>query len=135
MKKFVEGFWEGDGELPENITPEENDYYEAKAKALASKYAVSTVYPVVQIDKDTFVRSVCFLKEPNYVTKLSIMDKSITIGVYHAAEELRTVCLLAEESDAITFSESSESDRYKLGVVNFCLGIITALKNQFQKKI
>jgi hypothetical protein len=108
--------------------------YEEKAAALAIANNVTKVHPVVLITPDTLERTVCYIKEPNYPTKIAVMDKAASVGPYRAADELREACLIKEASDAITYSESPESDRYKLGVTEYCLGIVSRLQNQFKKK-
>lgn len=120
--------------LPDELTPEELEHYQTIADQLAKKYNVSKVHPVVQIDKDTKERTVCYLKEPNYLTKIRVMDKAATIGVYTAADELREACVLKDESDPITYGESSECDRHKLGATDFALTLVARLQQQFKKK-
>jgi hypothetical protein len=121
-------------ELTQELTDAELKNFDDKCEALAKELSVSKVHAVVQIDPDTLERAVCYLKEPNYLTKIRVMDKATTMGVYTAAEELREVSVVREHSDAITYSESPESDRYKLGIVDYCLGMVTRLQNQFKKK-
>ena len=120
--------------LTAELTDVENKIYQETADTLAASKGVSKVHVVVQIDPDTLERKVCYLSEPNYQTKISVMDKAVTIGVYRAAEELREISVIKESSDAITYSDSPESDRYKLGVVDYCMGMISRLQNQFKKK-
>lgn len=116
------------------LSQAEHKEYEAIADKLAKELFVSNVHVVVQINPDTLERKVCYLKEPNYLTKIRVMDKAVTLGIYTAAEELRELSVIREASDAITYSESPESDAYKLGCVDYCLGMIKRLQNQFKKK-
>lgn len=120
--------------LPSELTDAEIKLYDDKATALAAQRNVSKVHPVVQIDPETFERHVCYLQEPNYVTKIRIMDKATQLGPFSAAEELRAMSVIKEESDPITFGDGPESDRYKMGVTDFCLNLVDRLKNQFKKK-
>ena len=120
--------------LTAELTDAENKQYKETADALAASKGISKVHVVVQIDPDTLERKVCYLSEPNYQTKISVMDKAVTIGIYRAAEELREISVIKESSDAITFSDSSESDIYKLGIVDYCMGMVNRLQNQFKKK-
>ena len=108
--------------------------YQAIADNLAKQLSVSKVHVVVQIDPTNFDRKVCYLKEPNYTTKIRVMDKAATLGIYTAADELREVSIIKEHSDAITYSESPDSDMYKLGIVDYCLNMVARLQNQFKKK-
>ncbi len=116
------------------LSEEEIAEYAATADALAKKKAVSKVHPVVQIDPENLSRHVCYLTEPNYTTKIRVMDKVVTAGVYTAADELREACVIRDASDTITYGDSPECDRYKMGVVDYCLTMITRLQNQFKKK-
>ena len=121
--------------MPEKtLTEEEIKFYNDAAAALAVQKNVSKVHPVVQIDPDTLERKVCYLQEPNYLTKIRVMDKATTIGLFSAGEELRESCVIKESSDAITYGEGPESDRYKRGVVDECIKMVTRLQNQFKKK-
>jgi hypothetical protein len=120
--------------LPEELTEEEIKLYEEKAAQIAKSKNISKVHPVVLIDQDTMERRVCYLTEPNYLTKIRVMDKAATHGVYTAGDELRQACLVREESDPITYGESPECDRYKLGVTDFAISLVRRLQNQFKKK-
>lgn len=120
--------------LTAELTENEINEYGEVAERLAKEKVVSKVHPVVQIDPVSLERKVCYISEPNYATKLAVMDKASTVGPYRAADELREACLIKEASDAITYSESPESDRYKLGVTEYCMGIVNRLQNQFKKK-
>jgi len=121
-------------ELTAELTEQEIQEYQEKADALAREKNVSKVHPIVQIDPDTLERKVCYLSEPNYVTKLTVMDKALTVGPYIAGEELRQACIIKEASDAITYGDSPECDRYKLGVVDYAILMVRRLQNQFKKK-
>ena len=120
--------------LPAQLTEEEHKQYDAAAEKLAKELSVSKVHVVVQIHPETLERKVCYLKEPNYSTKIRVMDQATQLGVYTAAEQLREASVIKEASDAITYSESPESDDYKLGIVDYCLSMVNRLQNQFKKK-
>lgn len=125
---------ETEKKFPPELTKEENLMYAEAAEQLAKKHNVSKVHPIVQIVPETFERVVCYITEPNYITKVRVMDKATTIGVYSAAEEMRQACLLPEPSDPISYGESPECDRFKMGVLDECLTMIKRLQNQFKKK-
>jgi hypothetical protein len=120
--------------LTAELTDTELKSYADKADELAIKKGVSKVFPVVQVNPDTFERAVCYLSEPNYSTKIRVMDKATSSGIYTAADELREAVILKEDSDSITFGDSPECDPYKMGVTDFCLGMINRYQNQFKKK-
>lgn len=120
--------------LTSALTDEEIAKYDVRAAELAKAKSISKVHPVVQIDPDTLERKVCYLSEPNYLTKIRVMDKATTIGIYTAADELREACLIKEASDPITYGDAPECDRYKLGVTDYALTMVTRLQNQFKKK-
>jgi hypothetical protein len=120
--------------LTAELTAEEKQGYDDKCIALATQYNVPVVHCCVIITPVTFERCVCYLKEPNFMTKLTTLSKMTRSGIQLAANELREACLIKEVSDPITYGESWECDPYKIGVVNFCMGLIDAYNNVFDKK-
>ena len=120
--------------LTSELTEDEVKFYSDNALAIAKKYGFTDVHPVVQINPDTLERNVCYLQEPNYLTKLALMDKAVQLGPYMAGEELRQICTIKEESDSITYGEGPQCDRYKMGVIDYCLTMVKRLQNQFKKK-
>lgn len=120
--------------LSPTLTDEETLKYQAKADELAVKLSVSKVRVVVQIDPDTFKRHVCYLREPNYLHQVRIMDKAAQLGPFSAADEARSILTIKEESDAITYGDGPECSKYKLGVVDECLKMVERINNQFKKK-
>lgn len=120
--------------LPPELTDAERQAYEQKARELATKHGVATVHPVVFIDPDTHKRIVAYLKEPNYMTKIMLMDKAVQSGPYVAGEEIRQICQIKEDSDPITYSDAPASDQYKMGIVNRCMAIVEQARDQFKKK-
>ena len=121
--------------LPIEITEEERKQYEERCVELATKYNVPKVHVCVQVKDDELnTRVVSYFKEPNYMTKLGLMDKAGTVGIHMAADELRLICQLKEESDPLTYSEHFTSDVYKLGLAQYCIGIIELISDKFKKK-
>lgn len=111
--------------------------YEVKASEIAKQLGVSKVHPIVFVKPNTEPKEfiICYLKEPKYITKLIAMDKAQTHGNYISANELMNELLIKEHSDALTYSESDESDAYKLGICDYILSnLITIYINQFKKK-
>lgn len=120
--------------LQPELTAEEIEQYEQTCQELATKYNTPKVHVCVQFKPETNERIVSYVKEPNYETKLYLMDKSGELGMHMAGEELRKICQLRDESNSLTYGDAFECDKYKLGVAQFCLGIITIALNQFKKK-
>jgi hypothetical protein len=120
--------------LTDQLTPEENAGYEAKAVEISKKLGVSKVYPYVGIDPDTKERIVGFIKEPNYLQKIFAMDKIATVGMFMAGEELRSVLTIEDESDPRTYSTASDCDRFRLAMASICVTIIEVVQNSFKKK-
>ena len=116
------------------LTAEEIAAYDEKSAELAKKYQCSKVHAVVFIDKETMERRACFLKEPNFPTKIAVMDKAQQVGIFVAGEELRQGIVLKEESDPVTYGDTPECDDYKMGVVTFCVGLINVKANAYKKK-
>lgn len=116
-----------------SLSEEEIQNYDQLAHELAEKYNVSKVHPVVMVDTETNERIVCFLKEPNYLSKLRIMDKASQLGAFSAGDELRELITLKDESDPRTYGSGTECDKYKLGVTNYCIAMIELSMNQFKK--
>jgi hypothetical protein len=108
--------------------------HDSIAATLALKHGVSKVHVVIQMVPGTWERKVCYLTEPNYHTKVSVLNKANQLGPWPAASELRESITIREASDAITYSESPESDAYKLGIDEYCMGMVSRLQNQYKKK-
>jgi hypothetical protein len=108
--------------------------YEAKAVELATKHNCAKVYVYIGIKPETYERIVSYIKEPNYITKLALMDKASQNGVNMAAEELRMICQIREESHPLTYGEEYECDPYKLGVVQVCINTIGMVIDAYKKK-
>jgi len=122
-------------ELPLELSEAELKEVDAKCEQLAAAHNVSKVHAVVFIDgNNKNARVTCFLKEPNFPTKIAVMDKAATIGIHFAANELREGTVIKEASDPITYGDTPECEDYKIGVVNFCVGMIRTKTNVYKKK-
>jgi len=119
------------------LTEDEIKLYEEKAKELETKHNVPKVHVCVLIDSESgnFERYPAYIKEPDFMNKLVLMDKAGMLGTYVAAEELRELfqCKGEDESHPYTFSDLSEFERFKLGVVKFCIGIIKISQDKLKK--
>lgn len=121
--------------LEPQLTDLEREQYEQKAAELAKECGVPKVYVSVQINRDNGnERIVSYIKEPNYMTKLHLMDKATALGSHQAGDEFREMCQIKEHSHPLTHSDHPEADKYKLGVVQRCLEIITMVLDEFKKK-
>lgn len=117
------------------LTDAELSDYDKQCEALAIKYGVSKVHCAVFVDTEhENTRRACFLKEPNFPTKIAVMDKVLSIGEVAGSNELREAITLRDESDPLTYGNTPESDQYKLGVINFCRSIILSRLNVYYKK-
>lgn len=116
------------------LSEEEIEKYGKRADELAKEHSVSKVHPIVQINPDTLERAVCYLSEPSYATKIRVMDKAATLGMWTAGDELRLACTIKAASDPITYGESPECDRYKMGITDYAIMMVKRLDNQFKKK-
>lgn len=120
--------------LTPELTEEERLAYDEKCASLAKLHNVSKVHACVILTPGTFERQVCFIKEPNFPTKLNVASKMTQIGYQLGANELREACTIKDESSPLTYGESADCDPYKMGVVNFCMGLISAYNNILDKK-
>lgn len=74
-----------------------------------------------------------YLKAPNRLAKIRIMDKTEQTGNYSAAAEMIDFCLLKAESDPRITNESPEYDDLYMGCVVACQSLISASINQIKK--
>ena len=118
------------------ITDEEKELYEKKCIELAAQHKCSKVHVFVAIKANDpeCERVVAYIKEPDYINKLALIDKAVAMGSRQAAEELRMLYQITEESHPLTYGEHSECDRYKLGVAEFCIGLIQISVDVLKKK-
>ncbi len=123
--------------LTAELTPEEVSGFEAKAEEIAQTLVskgISKVHAVVFIQPETLERIAAYVSEPNFDTKIRVMDKTATVGIYTAAKELMDATLIKEHSHPFTFGEGPECDDTKMGIVDFCLSRVKRLQNQIKKK-
>lgn len=121
-------------ENTKELSQEEIELYSAKAKEISITIGGTEVHPIVVIHPTSFERKVCYVKEPSFLQKLDALDKAMELGVYKSAYFLFEQIVLKEYSDAVTFSDSSESDAYKLGAVTEVSALVKMYQNQFKKK-
>jgi len=112
------------------LTPEEIANYEAKAVEIAKERGVPKVHPVVFIQPVTFKRIVAYLRQPTFAEKLHAMDQALIAGVYMSANNLMELLIIKEHSDALVETD----DDAKMGVVDYCMGLVSRYQNQFAKK-
>jgi hypothetical protein len=116
------------------LTPEEVTAFETKATEIAKERGVPKVHPVVFIQPTTFKRIVAYLRQPTFSEKLFAMDQALTAGVYMSANNLAELLLIREHSDPLCVAESTEADDVKMGIVDYCMGLVSRYQNQFAKK-
>ena len=119
--------------LSPEITDEEITLYEQAAGVLAKKYNVAKVHVYIGLGEDN-ERIVGYLKEPTYVQKLMAMGKMSQTDPFMAAEEMRGVLTIEEDSDERTFSKSNECDKYRIGMATTCLTFLEIAANVLKKK-
>lgn len=120
--------------LTDLLTEDEIKGFDERCEALAKEHNVPKVHACVIVTPGTLERHVCFIKEPNFTTKLNVLNKMSTLGIHPGANELREACMIKSASSPLTYGESPECDPYKIGVINFCMGIINAYQNVLDKK-
>ena len=117
-------------ELQTTLTPEEIISYESKATEIAKERGVPKVLPVVFIQPETLKRIVAYLRQPTFAEKLHAMDQALTIGAFISANNLMELLIIRDKSDA----ETETNDEAKMGLVDYCMGLVTRYQNQFAKK-
>lgn len=109
---------------------------EAAAKAQALSEELKTkVHPLVFViekeeDDDPVIG---YVKEPNRMVKLAVMDK-FTSGFYSACAQAMETILIKEHSDPRISSERPEDDNYYMGAVMAVSEMIKFAANQVDKK-
>jgi len=116
------------------LSQEEIELYSNKAKEISTTLKGVAVHPIVVIHPETLERKVCYVREPSWIQKLDAMDKSMELGVYKSGFILFEQIVIKEHSDAVMFSDTAESDTYKLGAVTEVIGLVKMYQNQFKKK-
>jgi hypothetical protein len=116
------------------LSDDEIAFFNSEAERIAKEKGFSKVHPVILMDPETYERRKCYLSEPNYLTKIAVLDKAAQLGVFAAGEELRKICTIQDESDQLTWGEAPECDSYKLGVVEYSVKMVKRAQNQFKKK-
>lgn len=120
--------------LQPTLTPEEVTLYEEKAQEIAKARGVQSVHPVVFIKPDTHERIVAYLRQPTFTEKLYAMDTAISAGVYMSASNLMELLLIKEESHQLATSDAPQADDVRMGIVDYCLNMVSRYQNQFKKK-
>jgi hypothetical protein len=105
---------------------------QARADELSVVHSVKVI-PMAFEEEGNSERIVGFIKEPNRITKLRMMDKSV-MGAFTAAAEILEACLIREESDPRIFSEKAEHDKIYMGAVMACYDTVKYSVSTFKKK-
>ena len=122
----------------ENLTPQLTEAeilaFETKAQEIAKQRGYAQVHPVVFIMPESLERIVAYLRNPSFTEKLYAMDQSAISGPWMASMNMMDLLLIKEESHALASSDAPQADNVKLGIVNYCLNLVTYYSNQFKKK-
>lgn len=105
---------------------------EARAQALSDELKVK-VHPLVFFVAEIGEPVIGYVKEPNRMVKLAVMDKYAT-GFYSACAQALETILLKEHSDPRISSERPEDDVYYMGAVYAVSEMIQMAGNQVDKK-
>lgn len=99
-----------------------------KANELSEKFSCK-VTPIVFHDEEKDEDVIGYIKEPNRMTKLRVMDKAINSPIT-AASELFDSIVITEESDPRFFSD----DKYYIGGTMEAFKTVEIAVNTFKKK-
>lgn len=103
-----------------------------KADDLSERFKTK-VHPMLFQAEGSDEQIIGFIKEPPRITKMRVLDKTVTSPMT-AASELLEACLIAEESDPRILSEAPEHDRIFIGACMSASNLIKYLQDQFKKK-
>lgn len=103
-----------------------------KAEELSLKLGCK-VTPIVFYDEEKNEDVIGYIKEPNRMTKLRVMDKAMTSPVT-ASSELFDSIIVKEDSDPRFTSEKSEDDKYYIGGTMEAFKTVEIAVNTFKKK-
>lgn len=110
-----------------------NEEVQKYAEALKERLGVK-VHPLVfKIDEHDTELVVGFMREPNRMVKMRVLDKSI-LSPMTAAEEMLQAILIKEESDPRIYSEDPEFDKLYIGAVMRASEIIKFSQQLYKKK-
>ena len=122
----------------ENLTPQLTEAevlaFETKASEIAKQRGYVQVHPVVFIMPESLERIVAYLRNPTFTEKLYAMDQAITVGPFMSASNMSELVLIKDESHPLASSDAPQADMIRLGIVNYCMGLISHYQNQFKKK-
>jgi len=118
---------------PEQIESAFMSELEAHAGQLAVKYGTPKVHVYVGVSPEG-EKIIGYIKEPSYLQKVVALDKIATAGMFMAADELRQVLTIKEESDPRTYETAADFDGYRLGMTGTCMTMIEVVQNSFKKK-
>lgn len=120
--------------LSEKLTPEEVAFIESECERIASELKCGKVHACVQIYKTKGnERVISYIQEPNYPTQLYLLDKAAELGAHQASENMRELCLIREASHALTYMDTVEASKFKVGVVRFCMNLIKVVNDELKK--
>lgn len=107
--------------------------YQAKALEIEKALGIYKVHPLIFKDEETGEDIIGYLKEPDRIVKLRVLDKSMMSPVT-AAAELMEIILIKEYSDPRFSSERPQDDRIYLGATMAAFDLIKYSVNTFKKK-
>jgi hypothetical protein len=110
------------------LTADEIKQIEDKAEELS----ISLKTKVHIYCSDDEEKVVAFFKEPNYTQKLYAMGKMTTVDPFMAANELRGILTIKEETDPRCMDGGE--DKYILGLTVAIIPVIEVAANAFKKK-
>ncbi len=116
------------------LSPEEIAFIESECERLAIEHKCGKVHACVQIYKAKGnERVISYIQEPNYTTQLYLLDKAAELGAHQASEDMRQMCLIKEASHQLTYIDTHEASKFKVGVVRFCMNLIKVVNDELKK--
>jgi hypothetical protein len=120
--------------LSEKLSPEEIEIIEKECERLATEHKCGKVHACVQVYKTkNNERVISYIQEPNYPTQLYLLDKAAELGAHQASENMREMCIIKEASHPLTYIDTVEANKFKVGVVRFCMNLIKVVNDELKK--
>lgn len=109
----------------------------ARAAEISQRLGGTPVTPFVfydPADKEKTDPVIGYLKDPDLLVKIRVLDKSSALGDFAGSYEMLQLCLVTEDSDPRISSTKHSDHKYVLGACFEAQQMIQIALSQFKKK-